>query len=133
MSTKRTAPSGQRRASKTTTSTSTAKRERERALDASEEKVVRMRRGITVPDDMPLGRIGQTHPATRAKLMELEKRAFERSGRLDELRRDVGLPATSTDSAKKQKIISKLSGASAKKKVAAPKKKIAAPSKAKRR
>jgi len=118
MSTKRSASSGKR---KTTTSTATAKRER-KALDATEEKVVRMRRGITVPDDMPLPRIGQSNPATRAKLMELEKRAFERSGRLDELRRDVGLPSTSTDGAKKAKIISKLKGATVKGSTAAKKK-----------
>ncbi len=67
-----------------------------------------MRKGQTVPDDMPLERIGQSHPATRAKLMEIEARAFERSGRLDELRRAAGLPATKTDAAKKEKIIGKL-------------------------
>jgi hypothetical protein len=79
-----------------------------------------MRRGITAPDDMPLERVGQAHPATRAKLLELEERAFERSGRLDELRRDVGLPATSTDGAKKKKIIEKLGGGATAKKKKAP-------------
>lgn len=67
-----------------------------------------MRKGQTVPDDMPLERVGQQHPATRLKLMEIEARAFERSGRLDELRREAGLPATKTDVAKKEKIIGKL-------------------------
>lgn len=78
-----------------------------------------MRKGITVPDDMPLERIGQQHPATRAKLLELEERAFERSGRLDELRREAGLPSTKTDSAKKEKIIAKLAGRDKKKAPAA--------------
>lgn len=88
-----------------------------------------MRRGLTVPDDMPLERIGQQHPATRAKLLELEERAFERSGRLDELRREAGLPSTKTDTAKKAKIIFKLAGKPAKKAAAAAKKKPAAKTK----
>ena len=59
-------------------------------------------------DDLPLGRVGQHHPATRAKLDEIEARAFERSGRLDEMRREAGLPVAKTDKATKEKIISRL-------------------------
>lgn len=77
-------------------------------MDAVEEKVVRMRKGVAAPADMELGRVGQNHPATRAKLEEIEARAFAASGRLDELRESVGLPTAKADGATKQKIIAKL-------------------------
>lgn len=67
-----------------------------------------MQRGLSVPEDMPLGRVGQDHPATRAKLQEIERRAFERSGRLDALRKEAGLPVATASVATKQKIISRL-------------------------
>src|SRR5437016_4688392 len=79
------------------------------AVSSVEEKVVRMRKGLAAPDDLDLGRVGQNHPATRAKLEEIERRAFAQSGRYDELRKEVGLPVASTDSATKAKIISRLS------------------------
>jgi hypothetical protein len=47
-----------------------------RTLTATEEKVVRMRYGATVPGDMQLGRVGQDHPETRALLEAMEQRAI---------------------------------------------------------
>jgi hypothetical protein len=77
-------------------------------IDATEEKVVRMRRGFPVSDDFKLSQVGQGNPDLAAKLREIELRALEMSGRLDELRAEVGLESPSTDAATKQKIISRL-------------------------
>jgi hypothetical protein len=90
-------------------------------MEPVEEKAVRMRRGIAAPDDMPLGRVGQNHPATRAKLDEIEARAFERSGRLDALRKQAGIPVATTNTATKEKIISRLAKKTTSKKQASSK------------
>lgn len=76
-----------------------------------------MRHGLGASDDMELGRVGEEHPATRAKLRELELRALERSGRLEQLRKEAGLPEASQGT--KQKIISRL-GKKSRGKTAAP-------------
>ena len=77
-------------------------------IDAAEEKVVRMRRGFAVSDDFALSQVGQDNPDLAAKLREIELRALEMSGRMDELRAEVGLEAPDTDLDKKQKIIDRL-------------------------
>ena len=81
-------------------------------IDATEEKVVRMRRGYPVSDDFALSQVGQDNPEVAAKLREIELRALEMSGRLDELRAEVGLESPRTDADKKQKIIQRLSNRS---------------------
>jgi hypothetical protein len=86
------------------------------AIDAAEEKVVRMRKGLAAPDDLELERVGQKFPATRAKLEEIEARALSRSGRLDELRKEVGLPVARSDAATKEKIITRLAAKNTKSK-----------------
>ncbi|MCK6547499.1 hypothetical protein L6R52_16745 [Myxococcota bacterium] len=113
MSTKRAAPGSQGRTRASTASTaveSTRPRTSKgsESLSPIEEKVVRMRRGIAAPDDLELGQVGQSHAKTRALLLEIEARAFERSGRLDELRREAGLEPQATDGATKDKIIANL-------------------------
>src|SRR5687768_9036015 len=118
-----TSSAGRRGKTAVTTSKRTASREQSGALDPVEEKVVRMRRGVRAPEDMPLERVGQHHPATRAKLQEIEERAMRQSGRLDELRREVGLPVATTDTQKKKKIIERLAAPKARAKKAAPSKK----------
>lgn len=75
-----------------------------RTLDPVEEKVVRMRKGWGGPDDLELEQVGSEHEATRAKLREIELRALEMSGRMDELRREAGVGNSPT----KQKIIDRL-------------------------
>jgi hypothetical protein len=100
MNRKRAPSSGQRN--------SKARVEKNAVFEPMEEKVVRMRRGAAAPDDMVLDRVGQNHPATRAKLDEIEARAFEKSGRLDALRKQAGLPVAVTNTETKQKIISRL-------------------------
>lgn len=80
--------------------------ETKESVDALEEKVLRMRHGYPVADDAPLSRVGQDNPDLAAQLMAIELRALERSGRLAELRREVGLDENGQDT--KQKIIDKL-------------------------
>lgn len=70
-----------------------------------------MTRGAAAPDDLELEWQGEGFPDTLAQLRAIEARAFERSGRIDELRREVGIededeaPAAPTT---KDKIVSKL-------------------------
>lgn len=77
-------------------------------IEAEEEQVVRMRHGFQAPDDLVLEQVGQANPDVAAKLREIELRALEMSGRLDELRAEVGLDEETVDGATKQKIIDRL-------------------------
>lgn len=104
MTSKRAAPSGRSRSTKAGVTTT----KRGEVLEALEEKVVRMRRGLAAPGDLKLDRVGQSHPATRSKLQEIEARALERSGRLDALRTDAGIEGQSADRRTKAKIINRL-------------------------
>lgn len=73
-------------------------------VDAVEEKVVRMRHGFPVPDDLELEQKGQGHEDVRQQLLAIERMAFEKSGRLEELRREAGLdddPEADPDTKKK--------------------------------
>lgn len=100
--TDRRAPSGQKTSGKArAAATTTVSAE----LLAREEKVLRMRHGYALPDDLPLEQIGQEHAETQAKLREIELRALQMSGRLDELRREVGLEAEGVDADAKGRII----------------------------
>lgn len=94
-----------RKGAKTAVITQTRKKT---GIDAAEEKVVRMRRGLAVSDDFALSQVGQDNPDLAAKLREIELRALEMSGRMDELRAEVGLEAPDTDLDKKKKIIDRL-------------------------
>lgn len=49
-------------------------------LTAMEEKVVRMRHGFSAPGDLVLEQLGEGHPDTQARLMELERRALAAAG-----------------------------------------------------
>jgi hypothetical protein len=59
----------------------TSIRGRGAGLEAEEEKVVRMRYGLPASDDTPLPQKGEGHPDVLAKLREIERRAFEMTGR----------------------------------------------------
>lgn len=48
-----------------------------KTLTPVEEKVVRMRHGLTAPGDLVLERVGQEHPETAAMLAEMEQRALQ--------------------------------------------------------
>lgn len=96
--TKRAAPKGQKAQVGTET---------QEALSAHEEKALRMRHGFALPDTDPLPRVGQDRPDVAKKLLELELRALEKSGRLDQLRREAGVEVDAGQVAK-QKIISGL-------------------------
>ncbi len=74
-------------------------------LDPIEEKALRMRQGLGDSEDIELETVGQGHPATQAKLREIELRALKMSGRLKELRSEVGLEASRD---KKTKIVREL-------------------------
>ena len=80
-------------------------------IEATEEKVVRMRHGFRAPDDLELAQVGQDNPDIAARLREIELRALEMSGRMDELRAEVGLEDedADVDVATKDKIVSRLS------------------------
>ncbi len=78
-------------------------------IEASEEKVVRMHHGYQAPDDLKLEQVGQDNPDIAARLREIELRAFEMSGRMDELRAEVGLDSDTPDGSTKGKIIDRLS------------------------
>ena len=78
-------------------------------IDPAEEKVVRMRHGFVAPDDLELEQVGQDNPDVAAKLREIELRALEMSGRLDELRAEVGLEHAEGDQETRDKIIDRLS------------------------
>ncbi len=77
-------------------------------IGADEEKVVRMRQGYMAPDNLELEQVGQGSPDIAAQLREIELRALEMSGRLDELRAEVGLENPAADSSTKNKIIDQL-------------------------
>ena len=51
-------------------------------LAPEEERLLRMRHGLGLAADEPLGRIGQDDPRTRAQLAVLEVEAFRAMGRL---------------------------------------------------
>ncbi|NJK89148.1 MAG: hypothetical protein HC923_06895 [Myxococcales bacterium] len=55
-------------------------------LSAEEERTIRMRHGWTLPSDVPLGRKSEGNRELEQRLLEMEQRAFEASGRLEELR-----------------------------------------------
>lgn len=79
-------------------------------IEPAEERALRMRHGFGVSDDFELEQVGQDNPDVAAKLREIELRALEMSGRLDELRAEVGLEADEDgDPDVKGKIIDKLS------------------------
>jgi hypothetical protein len=78
--TKRTAPKGQKAGVRT---------ESGESMSAFEEKVVRMRQGYALPDGEKLGRVGQDRPDIAKQLLEMEQRAFEKSGRLAKLRQEA--------------------------------------------
>ena len=97
----------QRKGAKTTVVTETSAE----GIDAAEEKVVRMRHGFRAPDDLELEQVGQDNPDIAARLREIELRALEMSGRMDELRAEVGLEDedAAVDASTKDKIVSRLS------------------------
>lgn len=66
------------------------------ALEPIEEKVLRIRQGVAASPDHRLERVGQDHPALREKLWEIELRALERSGRLEELREEGNAASVDT-------------------------------------
>ena len=78
------------------------------SLDATEEKVIRMRHGLGVPDDLPLPRIGQDRADVAEQLRQIELRALEQSGRLRQLQEEVGLEPVETNPAVKAKIVDRL-------------------------
>jgi DNA-directed RNA polymerase sigma subunit (sigma70/sigma32) len=53
---------------------------RTRTLTPLEEKIVRMRRGLTAPDDLVLEQVGQDDAEVAAQLREIEERALEAVG-----------------------------------------------------
>ncbi len=55
---------------------------RKDALDAEEERILRMRHGVGVDRGEPLGRVGQEHPEARARISELELAAFKAMGHI---------------------------------------------------
>ena len=78
------------------------------SLDPTEEKVIRMRQGLGVPDDMPLPRVGQDRADVAEQLRQMELRALEKSGRLRELQEEVGLEQVESNPGVKAKIIDRL-------------------------
>ena len=76
-----------------------------RDLDPVEENVARMRNGLAGSDDLVLTQKGAGNADVMAKLRAIELRAFEESGRLDELRQEVGLAPTNIERDRKQKIV----------------------------
>ena len=102
--TDRASPKGNKTAVVTETRTQSAT-----GIDPVEERVVRMRHGFRAPDGMALEQVGQDNPELAAKLREIELRALEMSGRLDELRAEVGLEQAESDRDVKSKIIDGLS------------------------
>lgn len=77
-------------------------------IDGEEDKVVRMRQGYAAPDSLELEQRGQGNPDVAAQLRGIELRALEMSGRLDELRAEVGLENPPADASIKSKIIEQL-------------------------
>ena|GEM_PF-5050669 len=82
-------------------------------LDPAEERLLRMKEGQNIEDDLPLEQKGVGHPDTMARLREIELEAFMATNRVEEMRREAGISAESSDSPTKSKIISRLSGGQA--------------------
>jgi len=59
----------------------------QRALTASEERLFRMKHGVSASPSDPLERVGQNHPKARAQLAELELMAFRAAGHIYGLNR----------------------------------------------
>ncbi len=95
-------PKSGKKAGRTAVVTTTA------PLGETEEKVLRMRHGSRVPDDMPLMQKAAGMPDVMAQLKAMEERAFRMSGRLDELRAELGVEEEARSTAK-SKIIAQLS------------------------
>ena len=103
----------QRRGKKPVTTT----RNDEATLDPEEERTVRMRHGYHLPDDVPLGSKAAGNAELEAQLREMERKAFEQSGRLAQMKAEAD--AEEKAEAKKAKIVSglkKKSGSTKKKK-----------------
>ena len=78
-------------------------------IAAAEEKVLRMRHGWMAPDTLKLEPVAGDDPELAARLREIELKAYRKSGRLDELRRDVGLEERpESDVETREKIIERL-------------------------
>lgn len=82
-------------------------------IDALEERTLRALHGSTVPGDFPLGQKDEGQPlSVQAQLRELERRAFERAGRLAEL--EAELTEAEAEEARRDeardKIVAKLRG-----------------------
>jgi hypothetical protein len=82
-------------------------------LDPEEERVVRARHGYRLPDDVPLGSKAGGNDAVAAQLREIERKAFEQSGRLAAMKAEA--EADEQAEAKKAKIVSGLKRKSARK------------------
>lgn len=50
------------------------------SLTAEEERVLRLRNGLGSPARTPLARVGQEHPEAKARIAEIELRAFQAMG-----------------------------------------------------
>ena len=70
---------------------------RQRVLTDQEEKVIRMRYGISEPESAELQFRGQNHPETRTKLAEMERNFIDQLSGVDPER-----------AARKERIIAKL-------------------------
>lgn len=77
-------------------------------LSALEERALRMRYGLEVSDQLKLESKAPGRPDVMKKLLEIEHRAFEKSGRLAALRRAAGVEVAKPVAAKKDKIVGKL-------------------------
>ena len=109
----RSAPGPDRSSSKSRTTTQTT--EVETTLEAEQERAVRMRYGFVAPDDLALPQKSAGLPdEVAAQLLEIERRAFEQSGRYAELAAEVGVdladPKQAAHQAVKRKIIDRLKG-----------------------
>ena len=82
-------------------------------LDPAEERLLRMKEGQSIEDDLPLQQMGLGHADTMARLREIELEAFMATNRVEELRSEAGVTAEASDGPTKNKIISRLSGGQA--------------------
>ena len=83
------------------------------SLDAEQEKVIRMRHGFAVPDDLRLAQKSDGLPDhVLQELRAIEQRAFEASGRYAEMAAEAGVdlaaPEPDTRPGVKKKIIDRL-------------------------
>lgn len=79
-------------------------------LDAEEEKVLRMSRGLGGKDDLELEMRGKNDPEVWAKLREIENRAFQQSGRIAAMKkRAADEEAAEEGAGVKAKIVDRLS------------------------